>query len=127
MPPESAAKALFGDQDPINQLVKLNNRDELKVTGLLKDLPKNSSFEFDCLLPWKLYEKQEWVKNQKDNWGNYSFQVYVELNEPSKKTTVESKIKDLLTRHGEKDFLKELFLHPMSSWRLHSHFFCPSF
>ena len=94
---EAAAKALFGDQDPINQLVKLDNRDELKVTGILKNVPKNSSFEFDCLLPWKLYEKQDWVKRQKDNWGNYSFQVYVELTDEALEVPVETKIKDLLT------------------------------
>lgn len=119
---ESAAKALFGEQDPINQLVKLDNRDELKVTGILKDVPKNSSFEFDCLLPWKLYEKQEWVKNQKDNWGNYSFQVYVELTDAASEVPVENKIKDLLTRHGETDIPHDLFLHPLSRWALHSNF-----
>ncbi|MBK5277844.1 MAG: ABC transporter permease, partial [Bacteroidia bacterium] len=118
----SAAKALFGDQDPMGQLVKLDNRDELKVTGVLKDIPKNSSFEFECLLPWKLYEKQEWVKNQKDNWGNYSFQVFVELVDVASEIPVEDKIKDLLTRHGETEFPHELFLHPLSRWALHSNF-----
>lgn len=119
---ESAAKALFGDQDPINQLVKLDNRDELKVTGVLKNVPKNSSFEFECLLPWKLYEKQDWVKRQKDNWGNYSFQVYVELTDAASEVPVETKIKDLLTRHGETEIPHELFLHPLSRWSLHSNF-----
>ena len=119
---EAAAKALFGDQDPINQLVKLDNRDELKVTGVLKNVPKNSSFEFDCLLPWKLYEKQDWVKRQKDNWGNYSFQVYVELTDAASEVPVETKIKDLLTRHGETEIPHELFLHPLSRWSLHSNF-----
>ena len=119
---EAAAKALFGDQDPINQLVKLDNRDELKVTGILKNVPKNSSFEFDCLLPWKLYEKQDWVKRQKDNWGNYSFQVYVELTDAASEVPVETKIKDLLTRHGETEIPHELFLHPLSRWSLHSNF-----
>ncbi len=119
---ESTAKALFGDVDPMNQLVKLDNRDELKVSGILKDIPKNSSFEFDFLLPWKLYEQQEWVKDNKDNWGNYSFQVYVELTDAASETNVEEKIKDLLTRHGETDIPHDLFLHPLSRWALYSNF-----
>jgi putative ABC transport system permease protein len=119
---ESTAKAMFGDADPINKMIRLDNKDELKVTGVLKDIPKNSSFQFDALFPWKLYESYDWMKRNKDNWGNYSFQVYMELNSPDAKATVENKIKDLLTRHGETDILHELFLHPLKDWRLYSHF-----
>jgi putative ABC transport system permease protein len=119
---ESTAKAMFGDEDPINKMIRLDNKDELKVTGVLKDIPKNSSFQFDALFPWNLYETYDWVKRNKDNWGNYSFQVYMELNSADSKATVENKIKDLLTRHGEKDILHEIILHPLKDWRLYSHF-----
>jgi putative ABC transport system permease protein len=119
---QSAAKALFGNADPINQIIRVDNKDEVKVVGILKDVPKNSSFEFDFILPWKLYETKEWVKDNKDNWGNYSFQAFVELTDPAYETQVEDKIKDLLKRHGEKDFQKDFFLHPMLRWRLHSDF-----
>ena len=119
---ESAAKAMFGDQDPMDQIIRLDNLDELKVTGVLKDIPKNSSFEFDLLIPWKLYETRDWVKRNKDNWGNYSFQVFVELSAPSAKASVENVIRDLLTRHGETEIKHDLFLYPMERWRLHSRF-----
>ena len=119
---ESTAKAMFGDQDPMDQIIRLDNLDELKVTGVLKDIPKNSSFQFDCLIPWKLYETREWVKRNKDNWGNYSFQVYVELTSPAAKASVENVIHDLLTRHGETDIKHDLYLYPMERWRLHSNF-----
>ena len=119
---ESTAKALFGDEDPINQIIRLNNKEELKVTGLMKDVPKNSTFQFDFLLPWRLYQTNSWVKENEDNWGNYSFQVYVELNESQSEKAVESKIGSLLTRNGQDDFPHEIFLHPLNRWRLHSDF-----
>jgi putative ABC transport system permease protein len=119
---EAFAKALFGDEDPIGKMVRLNDKDELKVSALLKNVPTNSSFQFDALLPWKLYETNDWVKRNKDNWGNYSFQVYMELNSPESKDIVEGKIKDLLARHGETDVPHELFLHPFTDWRLYSNF-----
>ena len=119
---ESAAKALFGDTDPMGKTIRLDNKDELKVVGILKDIPKNSSFQFDALLPWKLYETNNWVKENKDNWGNYSFQVYAELDNAASRPEVENKIKDLLTRHGETDIPHELFLHPLNDWRLYSTF-----
>jgi len=119
---ESTAKALFGDEDPINQTIRLNNEDELKVSGVLKDVPKNSSFQFDFLLPWKLNETRSWIKRDKDNWGNYSYQVFIELNDAASEVPVETKIKDLLTRHGENDVPHEFFLHPLTRWRLYSNF-----
>jgi len=119
---KSTANALFGNEDPINKIVRLNNKEELKVTGLMKDVPKNSTFQFDFLLPWKLYQTNSWVKENEDNWGNYSFQVYVELNDAQSEPSVESKIEDLLTRNGQDDFPHELFLHPVNRWRLHSDF-----
>jgi putative ABC transport system permease protein len=119
---ESTAKAMFGDEEPIGKIIRLDNRDELKVTGILKDVPKNSSFQFDALLPWKLNETNAWIKRNKENWGNYSFQVYMEINDPVNKAAVENKIKDLLTRHGETDVPHDLFLHPFTDWRLYSTF-----
>jgi ABC-type antimicrobial peptide transport system permease subunit len=119
---ESVATALFGDKDAMNQVIRLDNLDELQVTGILSDVPSNSSFQFDCLIPWKLYETRDWVKRNKDNWGNYSFQVYAELSEPEHQPAVESKIHDLLTRHGEVDVKHEVFLYPLERWRLHHRF-----
>lgn len=120
---ESMAKVLFGDQDPINQTVRINNAHDLKVTGVLKDIPKNSSFEFDCLMTWKMkIIAEDWVKRAQTQWGNYSFQVFVELNDPANEGNVENSIRDLLFRKGETDMKREFFLHPMLRWRLHSNF-----
>jgi putative ABC transport system permease protein len=119
---ESTAKALFGDADPINQTIRLNNKDELKVSGVLKDFPPNSSFQRDAFFPWSLYEQNDWVKSNLSNWGNYSFQVYVELNDSKNQADVENKIRNILPRHGEKEVPGELFLHKLTDWRLHSNF-----
>lgn len=119
---ESTARAIFGDQDPINQMVLLDNAEELKVTGVLKDLPSNSSLQFEMLIPFAIYEKQDWVKSSKDNWGNYSFQVYVELQDGRKELAVEKNVGDLLWKKGQTDIKREIFLHPMERWRLHSDF-----
>lgn len=120
---ESMAKVLFGDQDPINQTVRINNAHDLKVTGVLKDIPKNSSFQFDCLMTWKMkIIAEDWVKRSQTQWGNYSFQVFVELNDPANEVHVENAIKDLLARKGETDMKREFFLHPLLRWRLHSNF-----
>ena len=120
---EEMAKVFFGDTDPINQVIRVDNKSDLKVTGVLKDVPKNSSFQFDFLLPWKLNEQvNDWVKRSKTNWGNNSFQIFMELNDGSNAAMVEKSIKDLLIKKDPEDYKRELFLHPLLKWRLYSHF-----
>jgi ABC-type antimicrobial peptide transport system permease subunit len=120
---ESTAKALFGDEDPINQVIRVDNEYELKVTGLLKDIPTNSSFEFDFLMPWKYREQNnEWVRRNMTNWGNYSFQVFAELNDPANHAAVENTVRKMLQEHGETETKPEYFLYPLLRWRLHSSF-----
>lgn len=121
---ESTAKSFFGDEDPMNKILKLDNNADVKVTGILKDIPKNSSFEFDYLVPFSLMlATQEWAKNSETNWGNNSFQVFVELQEGTSKEEVNKQIKGyLMTKLEKDDIKKELFLHPMERWRLHSTF-----
>jgi len=119
----STAKALFGDEDPINQVIRVDNEHELKVTGVLKDIPTNSSFEFDFLMPWKYREQtNEWVRENTTNWGNYSFQVFAELNDPANHASVENAVRMMLQEHGETETKPEYFLYPMLRWRLHSNF-----
>jgi len=120
---ESLAKKLFGDEDPLNQTILVSDESSMQVTGILKDLPGNSSFQFEYLMPWKhRVSVNPWVVRNQTNWGNYSFQVYVELFDESKELDVEEGIRDLLTENGESDMPRELFLYPMPRWRLHSNF-----
>ncbi|MEQ6121184.1 ABC transporter permease [Reichenbachiella sp. MALMAid0571] len=120
---ESLAKVLFKDKDAMGQVIRVDDKSSLKVTGVLDDIPGNSSFEFDYLISWKNWESvSPWVVENKANWGNYSFQVYVELFDPSQHETTENNIGKLLVENGETDIPNELFLHPLLNWRLYSNF-----
>jgi putative ABC transport system permease protein len=120
---QATAKALFGDEDPINKIIRVDNENDLKVTGILKDIPTNASFQFDFLMTWKFREQvSEWVRRNTTNWGNYSFQVFLELNNPANEAAVEKSVKMMLQEHGEKETKPEFFLYPISRWRLHGSF-----
>ena len=120
---ESLAKVLFKDQDAMGKIIQVDDESSLKVTGVLEDIPGNSSFEFDYLISWKNWQAvSPWVVENKKNWGNYSFQVFVELFDPSQHTAAEEGISKLLVENGETDIPNELFLHPLLSWRLNSNF-----
>lgn len=120
---ESLAKIMFKDENPIGQFLKVDDQSVLKVTGIFKDTPANSSFDFDYLIPWKHREAiQQWVVNNKTNWGNYSFQVYVELSDVNAQAEVEAGVRNMIEENGQEDMPRKLFLHPMPRWRLHSNF-----
>jgi len=118
---EKAAKTLFGETDPINQLVKLDNEILVKVTGIVMDPPANSTFRFEFLSPWELFEKKNpWVKSS--GWGSYSFNTYVELKPSASEATVNSKIKNLIGKYDPENKDNTLFLHPLKRWHLYGEF-----
>jgi ABC-type antimicrobial peptide transport system permease subunit len=120
---EALAEIMFNGENPIGQFLKVEDASTLKVTGVFKNVPKNSSFQFDYLIPWKHREAvNPWVRDNITNWGNYSFQVYVELTDAQNELNVEAGIKDILTEKGETDVPREFFLHPLLRWRLHGQF-----
>ena len=123
----SLAESLFGTEDPIGKIVKIDNKSNLKVTGVFKDFPSNSDFaELDILTSWAYYLSQEaWVKNAADRWGNNSFQCFVQLNEKADFDQVSAKIKDVVFNKRDKEERHTkpvLFLHPLSKWHLYSEF-----
>jgi putative ABC transport system permease protein len=120
---ESTAQALFENRDPINQLIKIDNGQELKVTGVIKDLPKQTFLRLDYVLPFGYLEStQGWVRNSKDNWNNNSFQMYVQLQDNATEKEVNASIQDIVKENNPKAPTAQLFLHPMSKWRLYSNF-----
>ncbi|GAB3513899.1 ADOP family protein [Emticicia fontis] len=124
---ETLSKALFGDSEPINQLVKIGNDWNVKVTGVYEDLPKNTTFhEVAFMAPWDLYfNNTEWVRTAQDPWRPNAFQIYAQLNENADLDKVSLKIKDAKLNKVNKDLAKkkpELFLSPMSRWHLYSEY-----
>ncbi|MEZ4961170.1 MAG: ABC transporter permease [Saprospiraceae bacterium] len=120
---QSLAKALFGEEDPMGKTIRFDASENLKVTGVFEDLPKNTSqHEIGFLVDWVEYETQQgWVKQSKDNWGNHSFQLYVQLAEGADVESVSRKIKDIEKPHrAEGD--PAYFLFPMSRWHLYAEF-----
>jgi putative ABC transport system permease protein len=119
----SVAKDLFGDNDPLNQLVKIENYRELKVTGIVEDVPAQSTLQFDYLLPFAYFESAyPWVRSSINNWNNNGFHIYVELQPDALPSDVEAEIRNLVKDNNPKAPTAQLFLHPAAQWRLYSNF-----
>lgn len=120
---EKFAKKLFGDEDPMGKIVKLDNKDNFTVTGVLKDLPNNTRFDFQYLLPWSYLRASNYNGGDDANWGNNSTRTYVMLKPNASFASAQSKIKSIKVKYDkEEDPRWEMFLYPMSRWRLYSSF-----
>ena len=124
---ESTAKAFFGDADPMNQSMKIDNKLNVKVTGVFKDLPYSTTFrDLKFIAPWDLYKTSEnWLAEAATDWSNNSFQCFVQIRDGIDFASVSAKIKKArYNRLGDrnKKFNSRIFLHPMKDWHLRSSF-----
>jgi putative ABC transport system permease protein len=123
---ESTAKALFGNEDPINKTVRFDNKDNLKVTGILKDIPANSTFQFNYLVPFSYYEAtSEFVqraRHQNFEWN--AFNNFIKLKPGVSFGRVSAKIKDI--EKADKDnFMSvktDVILQPLQNWHLYGNY-----
>ena len=124
---ETAAKALFGKEDPLNKTVKLDRQDVVKVTGVYEDLPENTTFRsIKIIMPWELWIIQNpWVKQMENPWGSNFSQTFVQIADNAIMENVSAKIKNVKLDKVSEDNKKykwQVFLHPMSKWNLFSEF-----
>jgi putative ABC transport system permease protein len=122
---EATAKALFGDADPIGKTVKIDNINNMKVTGLMKDLPKNSSFGFNYLIPFAYNEIMSGDrKNSRSNWGNNSYQLFAMLQPGADYNQLAPKIKNIVYDKGiiMRPAKPEIIMQPVKDWHLYSDF-----
>ena len=126
---DELATTIFGNKNPIGKVLKMDNTVDLRVTAVVAKQPKNATLQFDYLLPWNLQIKLlDHIKNQQTNWGNNSFQVYVQLKEGVNLAKTNANIKNVVLNNLKDDKLiqttvkPELFLHPMAKWRLYNQF-----
>jgi len=122
---ESLAKDLFGLENPLDKVIKINNKESVKVVGVYEDFPSNTSFKDVLFLaPWSLYEaSSDYVRRIKDQWDENSYQIYAQLKSGADFGTVSAKIKDIrVNRDNPPAYRPEFFVHPMSKWHLYSDF-----
>ena len=116
---QSAARELFGFTDPIGKTVEHFGEDTLlyTVTGILKDVPANSQFQFAALQSFSTVYKPDWMKRGGDDHGVFT---YVELAPNADRAAVEKKFPAYLKKYrvGDEQIHYGLFLLPL--WDVHA-------
>ncbi len=112
------SKKIFGDKNPIGKTIKIQDDENVIVTGVIQTPPTNSRFVFEYLLSWKYTE----IASGEDVfWGNNSTNTYVLIKENASLNIIQDKIKDLRKNYATVDTFA-MFLYPLERWNLHSNF-----
>ncbi len=123
----SLSTALFGNADPINKTVKINNKYDVKVTGVYEDLPLNTSFHnIQFFSPFDLWVIQnDWIKKRAvDDWTNHFLRIYAQTKPGDDFSKVShairnAEMKNLANFKEEASHNPQILIRPMSEWHLH--------
>lgn len=98
---EETAKKYFGNTDPINKVIRLNNQSDFKVTGIYKAFPDNAHWHPGLLLSFNTLRDSAIYgeENLRANWGNNSFFTYLLLPEGYHAKKLEAQLPAFQNRH----------------------------
>jgi putative ABC transport system permease protein len=80
---ETMAQNIFGTADVVGKQL-LASGSELTVSGVMKDMPKNTSFNCEAIVPLVIQENQDW--------SEWSFSIFFQLKKGADKAEVEKKL-----------------------------------
>lgn len=116
---ELASKKYFGNEhNVLGKTIRVDNKQDYVVTGVIKDFPKNSTIKFEWVAPFEIiFDQSPYLHS----WGNNSLSTYVELK-PNADEAAVNKILYGFIQTKEPDDIARPFLWPMSQWHLYDQF-----
>jgi putative ABC transport system permease protein len=115
---KTAVKFFGTDKNVLGKNIRVDNKQDYTVTGVLKDIPANSSVQFECVMPFQVYwDRSPWLKS----WGNNSLTTYIELKPGVNPKNVNKQLYGFIQKR-EPQNLGHVFLFAMTDWHLYDAF-----
>ena len=114
---ERMAKKIFGDEEALNKTIRVDSTALFTVTGIVKDLPANTRFGFEYLIPWSFTKEVGW---EEINWKKNTIQTFVLLREGVEEAHANEQLADIIRSNS--DLKSTVFLHPLAKWHMWSRF-----
>jgi putative ABC transport system permease protein len=127
---EEVAKKYFGNEDPMNKVLRANNQFDVKVTGVYKAFPSNAHLHPEILISFNTLKDSAVYgeKNLQTNWGNNSFFTYILLPDKYPVKSLLAQFPPFLDRRMASEYtgklpsqLTKLGLQKLTDIHLHSH------
>ncbi len=95
---EEMAEKYFGSENPIGKLLRLDNKVDLKISGILKNAPVNSHIQYNFILPFQRLKDINWPT---EGWNSFAYATYILLDKKADHKNVSSKISNIIKAHDE--------------------------
>jgi putative ABC transport system permease protein len=96
---EKASQKYFSKTNPVGKIIRMDNRVDMTVVGIIKNIPDNSSLTFDAIIPLEnigvYYSRTDYLTS----WYNNSFTTFGLLDNPEGY----EKIASTITRRIQKE------------------------
>lgn len=120
---ESAARRLFGKEEALGKTIVVDSADLLTVGAVIRDVPANSSTQFDVVLPFTRYEQ---AYHDAFNWKSFSTWTWIQLRPDVSPETVNTELNRLLDEHENSKFIHTFalafFAYPLDRFALYGDF-----
>jgi len=113
---EKLAEKYFPDEDPIGKKIRINNHFNYKVTGVIRDIPVNSHFDFSFVV------SSDFSGTLVGGWDSSMIFTYVLLNREGQTRELSRSLREILKENGAVTD-KEIYLKPLSKIYLGSDIF----
>ena len=123
---EEVADKYFGDENPIGKSLRFNNTENFTVTGVIKNVPRNSHLLFDMLCSFQtLYSRLPKGYAFLHDFSSNIFWTYLLLQRDADTGALENKFPDFIEKYGGKRLRSfgasiEYFLMPLTDIHLHT-------
>ena len=115
---QKLASKYFGETNPVGKTLNLENKYQFMVTGVMKDLPRNSMFTFEAVISYSFLKE---IGAISDSWGNNSILTFLLLEKGADKNAVNKKLTDVVLEYSPQTTTKYL-VFPLLDIHLHSQF-----
>ena len=100
---EQTAKKYFGTENPIGQVITVDNQYPMKVMGVMKEIPSHSTFRFDILMPLEFYVKEIHKEDDLRGFSNQNYFVFVQLQKGKSFHDLNQKIREFVVKTYSSD------------------------
>jgi putative ABC transport system permease protein len=115
----ATAKKFFGDEDPMGKTMRMDNKINYTVTGVVPDFPNNYTLGFHWLAAFDDYlVKQPWLTQ----WANWGRPLVIQLEPGADRGAVATQLTTMLRPKGKEYAHIDMLLWPMKDWHLYSNF-----
>lgn len=124
---ETTAKKYFGTENPIGKALRINNKYEAEVSGIIRTIPTNSHFQFEVLASFDVIKEQFFEstgrnKTLDEDWDNFNYNLFFQIDDPSKAAEVGKGLQAIHQKNQHDEVISKLtyILEPIKRMHLYN-------